>query len=268
MIIAICGFSGIYAETGVPSLSVGDTWVYGLPNQVTGEVVQPYAVTIDRMEDYQGVSCYVWATEYSESQLEEWITIEEGDWTILKLNHNIYVADEIALQTYSPGLKLFDFPLSVGKEWSGESNVTLTVTRSTGETLGNESFMLSWHRKVVSVKSITVPAGTFDTYLVEETTAHDGVDDVWCQYWYFCNNVNNWVKHEHYDPHADQLYFEGDLMSYDVAVQGDGEGDDQVNGQEDVFSGVLIPLGLVVLVVVIAVIVFIYYRRRRTTKAT
>lgn len=268
MIIATCGFSGIYAETDTPALTVGDTWTYGFLNTVTNEVVERWTLTIDRIEDYEGTSCYVWTTDYQESTLQEWITTEEGDWTILRLNHDIYVNDEIILQTYSPGMKLFDFPLTVGKEWSGESSVTLNVTRSTGEIVYVNSFMLSWHRKVVSVESITVPAGTFDTYLVEETTAYDGVENLQCKYWYFCGDMNNYVKCDHYDPSVDQLYSQGDLTRYDVAVQGDGMVDGQANGQGDVFSGVLIPLGLVVLVVVIAVIVFIYYRKRRTTKAT
>ena len=108
-----------------------------------------------------------------------------------------------------------------------------------------------------SENSVTVPAGTFDTYLVEETTAHDGVEDIWRQYWYVSDTVNNFVKHEHYNPHADELYFEGDLTSYDVAVQGDGK----ANGQEDDFSFLLFPVGLAVLIIVLVFTVFLYYRQ-------
>jgi len=66
MIIVTWSFFGTHAETEGPILSVGDQWSYGwFDGEFTGEVEGPtMTVTIDRMEEFEGVPCYVCIYEY------------------------------------------------------------------------------------------------------------------------------------------------------------------------------------------------------------
>jgi len=233
-------------EAEAPSMSVGDSWTYA------GERLSKYYnVTIDRNEDYEGVQCYVWITNYPDSTLQEWITTKEEDWVILKLNHDIAYAGEIVDQTYSPGLKLFDFPLNVGKEWSGRSYIEVSSWWNSTEGIGESdkgSEYMDWSRKVVSKETVTVPAGTFDTYVIEEVEYMGG------QIFWFSTDVKNYVKHAHCSQDTTAVTSLEHLTSCELA-QTD-------NGASNLPLIIILPAAIGVL----GVAFFIYSRRNHRRK--
>jgi len=202
----------IYAETEIPIFSVGDQWSYGWFNgrytnntEVGGHMM---TITVDRMEDYEGVPCYVCIQEYQPWEYENhtnifWIT---SDWVILRTEiFDVYPFGESRITfIYDQGMKLYDFPLSVGKEWSGRSYRTIEQTFynfTTGEEeiwTGGTDY-IDWFRRVVATDNITIPAGTFDTYVVEMVGGEStmGLEE---GYNYFSLDARNNVKFESPSP--------------------------------------------------------------------
>jgi len=202
MITATFSFFETHAETVVPTLSVGDQWSYGWFNgEFTGEVGgHKMTVTVDRMEDIEGVPCYVCIYEHQPDAYENhtqtvWIT---SDWVILK--HEIYDVlpgvETIITFTWNPGMKMYDFPLTVGKEWADRSYRTIeqTIWEFGNEETGTATDYIDWSRKVVSTETVAVPAGTFETHAVEGFGA-DALVGGWQRH-YFSPDAKNHVKME------------------------------------------------------------------------
>ena len=260
MIILTWSFLITSAETEAPILSVGDQWSYGWFNgeftNETGEVGgHLMTVTVDRMEDFEGVSCYVCLYEFRPDEhmnqtYSVWMT---SDWVVLKTEEYIIYdfAETRITFIYSPGMKLYDFPLTVGKEWSDRSYRTIEqIWYGENEENGTAVDYIDWSWKVVSTGNVTVPAGTFDVYGIENICA---VWEPWMggigQTCYFSLDVKNRVKSE-----VIGMGGGGDVLTdYILALQGS----EQENGSSN------IPL-MIIFAAAIGVlgIVFIVYSRR------
>ena len=265
LITVTWSFFGIQAETEVSILSVGDRWSYGWFNgeftNDTGEVGgHLMTVTVDRMEDFEGVPCYVYIYEYQHNEYENqtqtvWMT---SDWVILKTeDYLIYPHAETRITfIYSPGMKLYDFPLTVGKEWSERSYRTIEQTwydYATGEeeTWTGEVDYIDWLRRVVSTETVRVPAGTFDSIVVEGV----GEEPLWGfgQRFLFSPDAKNHVKMV-YPGESGGGYV---LTSYELAPQ--------ENEQENGSSNLPLIIALPVSIGVLGISFFLYYRRHQAT---
>ena len=266
MIIVVCSFLGTYAETDFPVLSVGDRWSYGWFNgeftNTTGEVGgHMINVTVDRVEDFEGVPCYVCIYEYSANLYENrtqtvWLT---SDWTVLKTEDQyIYANPEAETRitfVWSPGMKLYDFPLTVGKEWSDRSyrKIEQTWWQGGDEETDTGTDYIDWSRKIVSTETVIVPAGTFETYVLE---GFGGEPPVWFELRsYFSPDAKNYVKAESIGEGGGGEV----LTSYELVPQGSEQGGQQESG----FLNLILPIGLTASIGILGVIFFFLRRRQK-----
>lgn len=95
--------------------------------------------------------------------------------------------------TYSPPCIYDEFPLFVGKTWSSSCHSTTTTTYDSGGPANSQSFNASTAFRVVREESVTVPAGTFQTLVVESNSTSNGTSFV-SYHWYApraCNSVRS-----------------------------------------------------------------------------
>ncbi len=90
-----------------------------------------------------------------------------------------------------PGRPLVQFPLDVGKRWNG--NLTATLA---------DGWVQRWQGQAVVEKteSITVPAGTFDSYLIRYEgyyNTRNGASNVrWVESIWYAPEARRWVKRD------------------------------------------------------------------------
>ena len=265
MIVFMCSFFRTRAETAVPVLSVGDQWSYGWFNgeftNDTGEVGgHMMTVTVDRMEDFEGVSCYVCIYEYSVDQYENrtqtvWLT---SDWRVIKTEDH-FVHPEVESRytcIWNPGMKLYDFPLTVGKEWANRSyrnGEQKTWLKDGTEETGTWTDYIDWSRRVVEIETVTVPAGTFETFVLE---GFGGEPPTWFELRsYFSLDVKNYVKAEAPGPGGGGEV----LTSYELVPQES----EQENQQESGFLTLILPIGLTASIGVLGVAFFFLRHRQK-----
>ena len=263
IIIAMCSFLGTCAETDAPILSVGDQWSYGWFNEeftnTTGEVGDHLmTVTVDRMEDVEGIPCYVCIYEYSANLYENrtqtvWLT---SDWRVLKTEDHLFYPEVETRITcvWSPGMKLYDFPFTVGKEWADRSyrNGEQEVWFEDGnEETGTWTDYIDWSRKVVSMETVIVPAGTFEVYVLE---GFGGEPPIWLeQRFYFSPDVKTHLK-------AEALGGGGEVLtSYELVPQGSEQASEQASGLSDW----LLPFALTASIGILGVTYFFVRRRQK-----
>ena len=204
--------------------------------------------TIDRKEDFEGASCYVLTQDspYYSPVYDANTVWSTSDWVVLK-TYTKETPDCRYYTTYYPGWKLYDFPLTVGKEWGETSHGTLSYLDEEGEINGTYYSHEDWVRNVVSTETITVPAGTFDTYVVEEYKMGS------CIRFWFSEDVKNYVKME---PFGDNIFptYTYVLISYELIPQ--------KNEQENL----LLVMALSAAIGVLGIISIIYHRRNQITR--
>jgi hypothetical protein len=240
LITVIWSSFGIYTGTKTPILSVGDHWRY-----LAVDKYGKYYSTeiIDRREDFEGVQCYVLI--HNESQITEtvWMT---SDWLMLKTYMEEKFPYNSYFRKYEPGLKLYDFPLIIGREWGTKSHITITEGNET-DTWYSEGGM-DWIRNVVSRETITVPAGTFETYVIEEFNSR-GVNT---RYW-FSVDAKNYVKMEYF---GENVMGDGEiiLLNYELVPQ------------ENEQKNLLFIIALSAAIGVLGITSLIYNRRDKSTR--
>jgi hypothetical protein len=215
LITVMWSFFGTYTGTKAPILCVGDQWTY-LEVYKYGKSCR--TEIIDRIEDFEGAECYVRIQNclYIDPAYEAntvWIT---SDWVVLK----IYMQESIDFRyftTYYPGWKLYDFPLTVGKEWGEKSHGTESYLDADGEIMGTGYPHKDWIRSIVSTETVTVPVGTFDTYVIEELMMGN------CKRFWFSEDVKNYVKMEILGEN-NSVELTKVLTSYELAPQENEQG--------------------------------------------
>ena len=144
----------------VPVLRQGDIWHYRLG--VEGNSTQSIRRTATCGDSQCVVSSEVNAA-YNDTR---WIV--PGNWSLVREYCNGCDGSNVTTNTvYTPAQQLFAFPLQPGESWQWNGTAT-------GWTLDAKGVMTTFFntfsivRKVINETSITVAAGTFDTFLVSE----------------------------------------------------------------------------------------------------
>ncbi len=151
-----------------PALSVGDQWV---ERTVTGGPY-PSDVTTTRKVLEKDVSLVVGSTTHTTYKLE---VTSAGSTTSQWLR----MSDLAAVKTYTESQYAkvtttyetpcaTDWPIAVGKSWTTTCGFSTQTETSYGNTPSTGTKTETY--EVVSMESVTVPAGTFDTYKITFTS--------------------------------------------------------------------------------------------------
>jgi hypothetical protein len=187
---------GSQTSSPYPVLRAGDYWNF---QYSTGETSHE---TISN-DTCSGTSC-INDSEVSAPWSD--ITWRNADWGIIKENYTDQTGSYF--DTYTPVAQTYDWPLVVGNQWTINVTVNEVTKNSTGTFTSN--YRLLRTRSVVSETSITVPAGTFDTFQVDEYKDGSLHNRRWLSY-----QVADIVRSEHY--YQGQLGYSSVLTSYSLA---------------------------------------------------
>jgi len=186
--------STVVSDAELPEWSVGDKWKYevsiiGIMGNITTEVIEMTTINVNDT-DYE---VYVVET-IIELTIEEMIITHTINNYILRSDLSTVKTELIetfpdgsslnAVTTYIPPRKDYDFPLAVGKEWTSNFTESTYV-----EDTGYYNFTKLINYTVVGQESVTVGAGTFDSYKIE---IDDGLGNV--IYSWYSSEVNNVVN--------------------------------------------------------------------------
>ncbi len=186
--------STVISDAELPEWSVGDKWKYetsivGIMGNITTEVIEMSTInvngtnyevyivetilelTIEEMIITHTINNYILRSDLSTVKTELTETFEDG-------------SSLTAVTTYTPPRKDYDFPLAVGKEWTSNFAESTYV-----EDTGYYNFTKLINYTVVGQESVTVGAGTFDSYKIE---IDDGLGNV--IYSWYSPEVNNVVN--------------------------------------------------------------------------
>nr|MDO8079454.1 hypothetical protein [Candidatus Freyarchaeota archaeon] len=196
-------------------LTLGDTWIYNLPYNATHNETQRQRVasTIALVEDWNGTMtlCYritkerlsppypvpyneTWSYNYYRVSDQKQIASEL--YTLLNYS-GFYM--ETYQYIYSDVPVENGYPLSLGEmwnqtitwnmtgymyQWAGSwSNITWTRSNATG----TRYWQSGW---VLNISTVTVPAGTFETWCINSTMQFN-VTDSYSRFVYFSSDVKN-----------------------------------------------------------------------------
>jgi hypothetical protein len=142
-----------------PLLAVGNVWHFHYSG-ATGDSVEQDL----RTEACGSVQCIVGREVTATYNDTYWIT---PDYSVPKEYCKGCDGPNVVTKTvYTPPFQVMSFPLQIGKSW------WLNTTQSgwTLDSNGNHTFSLSSSalRRVINETTVTVPAGTFDTFLVAQ----------------------------------------------------------------------------------------------------
>ncbi len=146
-----------------PALKIRDTWKYAYNNNVTS-IASVIGISIPCATGVNDV-CTVNVEESSSQANYQWLL---PDWSLVK--DNLTRSGASQNDTFSPPAPIYSWPLTVGKTWTISSAIQTTVVTADG--VQTNSTVWNQTRKVSAEETITVPAGTFDTFVI------DGFDSV------------------------------------------------------------------------------------------
>ena len=175
-----------------PIVMKGDTWHFKILSDSMlanrEESVEEFTVTFANDKTIVGTS----VRTVGKLQTEE-------DWTwTAELNPlsstTVGMARDSSKVLYAPNKTILKFPLRVGDKYASAYEVTTANAHS-----ARQSFKMERTYKVVGWRSVTVPAGTFMTLLIEsEGHSQELVSRRWIptteSYWY-SPEVRHWVKY-------------------------------------------------------------------------
>lgn len=189
------------AIENAPVLSVGDAWTYDIKTALDETFQEKDTVlTIEKCGEKE---CYVFGTESPKETTKYWMT---RDWELVRLTGTSEKKESFDF-VYTPAIAIYSFPLTTGKRWEWKSTFSGYLTDSRGERFNYNGTIDGVSRKVVSTESITVPAGTFDTLVIEHYSGGILSRRVW-----FSPVAKEAVKFEFYN--EGQLVLSGVLASY------------------------------------------------------
>ena len=126
-----------------PEIHVGDRWSWQHTNAMVNEK------DFTRIEDvFQASEKEVRTRTRIKGKDGSWITIYTPEWNPI----------DITGARFDPSLKRFDFPLQVGKKWSGVTDKMLFSNGNHGKWF--------FKNEIVTFEKVIVPAGTFDAYKI------------------------------------------------------------------------------------------------------
>ncbi|MGQ9469375.1 MAG: hypothetical protein ACUVTD_06065 [Nitrososphaerales archaeon] len=178
--------SYVSAQAQKPSYSIGNKWEYRIEyldseisGTITREIVEELSVTIDA-EEYECFKIKVWQLvqiDETNSSLDMNLYLLKSDLSVVKSDFELVQGgniQQITNITYSPPLKEIIFPMDVGDIWWANATKTETVEFPPLPHPFNGPFtktsQFSQNFSVVRRETVTVPAGTFDTFVIEYET--------------------------------------------------------------------------------------------------
>ena len=237
-------------SSAYPVLNVGDSWRF---SYAAGE---NSVETIARSESCGSLQCVVDAEVSAQWSDVVW---RLPDWTIVKENYTDPTGSYF--DTYSPPVRSYDWPLATGKQWTINSTITEVSKDSSGTHYS--TFMLLRTRQVASETSLTVPAGTFNTFVVEEYKQGSLHTRRWLSY-----QAKDIVRWEQYGS-SGQITDSSVLQSYrflnDTPLP-DGTSTNKILGLSPITIFEVIGSALIV-AIVIAISAVVIERRRSSKRA-
>ncbi len=188
-----------------PVLRVGDTWHYhysGPEKDSTEQILRNDTCSLSHcvvdQETNNAWNDTVWLSQ---------------DWNLSREHYVDQTTQFNYSYVYTPALQLYPFPLHVGESWWWNSTLTGWYTDQTGNHTQTATF--SNLRKVINETTVTVPAGTFDTFLVAEYVQSGTVLH---EYRWFSTDAKTSVKWESFDQFTHALFDSYNMTSYNLAA--------------------------------------------------
>jgi len=184
-----------------PELNIGETWTYEIETEARSYKEKNTVIAI---KDCGGVTCYLIHSESPGETNDYWMT---RNWELFR-NSGTSASGRYNF-TYNPPLPIYAFPLEVGGAWSWNSTFEGTIT-SGGLDQNYTGTIAGIHRRVTAKEMVTVPAGTFEAYLVEHLDDKFVTRKLW-----FSEKVKEAVKFEFYE--RGRVSLKGNLVSFTLA---------------------------------------------------
>jgi len=232
--------NGEASSEDVPRWVEGDYWHYNRTEKEEKSVSYTMRVSSEEeVVDIDGTRFECYMVNYT------WVV--DG---VPEMETHFYTTDDLSLvgeiteegtYAYSPPVNNMDFPLEVGKEWTSSYIIWKeSENGGTWELVTSEPIELRFN--IEGREIVNVPAGTFETYIINMTQADDyGSGDYVLNY--YAPVVNNMVMIENFQTGG--LTYREELMEYnleereeavvdeyDLTIHIDGNGTVEVNGQE------------------------------------
>ncbi len=165
------------AQGNSPTWSIGDYWEYSGSVDISGamysvivrlQVADKFTLAIDTSE-YESFNCTVTIAVSSGGTsftLTSYIYLKTSNLAMVKTYQSFMGFTTV--DTYNPPQETFQFPLSNGQTWSS------TSTRNTTSGGSHVTSTLTNDFSVSGPTSVTVPAGTFNTFTVTQTPRGGG----------------------------------------------------------------------------------------------
>ncbi|MCP8314445.1 MAG: hypothetical protein H3Z53_08775 [archaeon] len=247
----LASYTSAVSEAQKPSYSIGDYWKYnikyfdsGMNGTTTKKIVGESNITLDnRLYD-----CFVIEkVQMMENWTYAWkIYIEKTNptnLTIVKEDYQISFNGEPSLimnTTYSPPLNELDFPITEGKSWITEGMKHVTTTIPPFPPFPPKIVPFSQNFSVVRTERVNVPAGGFDTFVIE----HSYLDGKYEEYYSPIASGN--VRESYYNRDGKEI-MRMELLESNYVIS----------------SGLEWWVWLAIAIIVIASIAFIFFIRRR-----
>ncbi len=165
------------AEDAVAAVQVGDRWSYDVKDEITGFPGDAYTFVVTEISPQEIVTAITLTGKPGTGLVvfdHQWNRIISGVWKY-KPNDGYGIA----------------WPLAVGKEWKSE------LTGRNGQS--GAAIKVTSRSKVTAQESITISAGTFDTFKIEKQMQEFSASDpshgamIDAVMWY-APQINHWVR--------------------------------------------------------------------------
>jgi PKD domain len=135
------------------------------------------------------------------------------NWTLTREYYIDHVALFNASTLYTPGINLYDFPLQVGERWWSNGTATGWYKDQLGNHTQSSPSSFQILRTVINQTTVTVPAGTFQTFLVADY--RNGGTQL-REYRWFSTQAKTSVKVEFFDFYTGAVFDSYVMTSYSL----------------------------------------------------
>jgi len=192
------------SQASAPILRVGDTWHYhytGSGNYSTEQIV--------RSETCGLAQCVV-----DQENNPDWndTSVISEDWNLSREYFADHKSPYNSSSLYTPALHLYQFPLQVGESWWWNSTFSGWYKNQFGNFTQAGDFSIM--RRVINQTTVTVPAGTFDTYLVAGYVNGTMLN----QYRWFSTGAKTSVKWVSFDIRTSSVFNSYVMTSYSLTA--------------------------------------------------
>jgi hypothetical protein len=185
------------AEVGasLPSWSVGDNWIYRFTYPLADNLTVVLTNEVVGENSIENVDCYEVKVSWENQEDLRWDYISKD--TLTQIAERIRFAAPIGSVVERVrmwrGKIEYDFPLKVGNVWSFGTQINSILKLENGDNLEmGWTDVAQFTCSVVEKENVMVPAGEFESYLIETKTG------TMVQYTWFSEAAKWFVKQERY----------------------------------------------------------------------